>query len=321
MRRLLYLLLCVISLCSCLPPASPLSETSFLLDTVCTITLYEPRDPALIELCLDRAGELEKILSKTYPGSDIDRLNTANGNPVEVSGDTLTVLREAISYGTMSGGLFDITISPALSLWEFGADSPALPKAGDIEKARQKIDYSLIKIHGSTVSLPPGFALDLGGLAKGYIADEMAKVLRQGGVVSALLDLGGDIVAIGSRPNGTPFRIGIQTPFAERGETSSAVELSDQALATSGIYERSFTLNGKIYHHILDPYTGMPVENNIASATVVAQSAMQADALATISVLTGGDLPREYSDTLRHITISRNGEVADRPATPPSASH
>lgn len=293
MRRLIaFLVLCLFLLSGC-GEAEPVSETRYLLSTYITVTLYAPNNSDLFEPAFARAAELEKLLSRTLPESDVWRINNAEGQPVEVSEATVAVLQAALHYAALSGGLFDITVAGCLSLWDF--ESNTLPDKDRLSEAATLTDYTKIQLDGHFVTLPEGMQIDLGGLAKGYIADQMAQLLRENDVTSALLNLGGDILVIGAKPNGSPFRVGIQEPFAARGVTAQTVSVTE-ALATSGTYERGFSLDGTWYHHILDPNTGYPIQNGVLSASVTAPDAMQADALATIAVLLGGE---EAAQTVR----------------------
>jgi thiamine biosynthesis lipoprotein len=194
-----------------------------------------------------------------------------------------------MEYGRFSGGQFDITIGRLSALWDFSGRS-GVPPGSDIESARDTIDYSQIIILGNTVRLAdPEALIDLGGIAKGYIADRLADFLRGRGVAGAIIELGGDIILVGEKPDKTPWRIGVRQPFGERSELIGAVETSAAAIVTSGIYERMFEENGVIYHHILDPGTGMPVKSDVVSATVVAESAVAGDVLSTVIVLLGSE--------------------------------
>ena len=303
------------ALCGCAAkqPATPISKTRLLLDTVCTISMYEPYDSELLTEALDLCAAYEAQFSRTVPGSDVWRINNAGGRPVAVGPDTLELIGIGLEYCALSGGLFDITIGRLSSLWDFGGN-PAVPSPSDIESALKTIDYRQITITEGTVQLGnPEAMLDLGGIAKGYIAEKLAGFLKEKGVKGAIIDLGGNLVAVGAKPDGSPWNIGVEKPFGRSGETIGVISTGQASIVTSGTYERQFTENGKLYHHILDPTTGMPAESGITSATVVTESSAVGDAFSTIPVLVGRektmDLIEQVPGLKGIILILDSGEI------------
>lgn len=266
------------------------SAAGFACDTVVTVTAYAPQETvdATLRICAD----YEAVLSKTTAGSDIDRLNRANGAPVTVQPETAALLRLAVEIGEASGGAFDITIAPASALWDFRADTPSLPDGAALAAACERIDYRNIVIDGNTVTLLNGAEIDLGGIAKGYIADCVAEYLRQQGVTSACINMGGNVVTIGTKPDGSLWTVGVRDPNGTPEMSEEVLKLSDAAVVTSGIYERGFDLNGVRYHHILDPETGMPVQNGLASVTVIGTESALCDALSTACFVLGEEQSR-----------------------------
>ena len=258
------------------------NKTGFLFDTVVTITLYGDNKEQLLEECFNIGAEYEQLLSRTIETSEISQINNANGVPVTVSDDTLELLQKGISYCELSGGVFDITIAPASSLWDFKTDQPALPDANKLAEAISHVDYRTIHIDGNQVWLEdPDASIDLGGIAKGFIADKLKEYLISKGETSAIINLGGNIQSIGVKPDGSKYQFGIQYPFKLQGEVIEAVSVEDSSMVSSGIYERYFRIDDTMYHHILDPATGYPVENNLLSVTILSPLSVDGDGLST----------------------------------------
>ncbi len=264
---------------------SPHSATGFACDTVVTVTAYAPQETvdAALSICTD----YEKVLSKTVGGSDVWRMNHANGEPVTVDPETAAILSLAVEIGALSDGAFDVTVAPASALWDFTSEEPVLPDPDALRAACERIDYRNIVIEGNTVTLRNGAEIDLGGIAKGYIADRVAEYLRSQGVTSACINMGGNVVTIGTKPNGDPWTIGVRDPNGAPDESEEVLSVADGAVVTSGTYERGFTVDGVRYHHILDPETGMPVRSGLASVTIVGTRSDLCDALSTACFVLG----------------------------------
>ncbi len=302
-------LLC--SLCACTAEPSLPLRTDFALDTVVTITLYDvgtaDADDAL-SAGFAEIERLETLLSATRENSDVMRINTANGQPVTVAEETAEVLSLAQHYAQLSEGALDITVRSASVLWDFTAGT--IPDPAVLQQAVSLIDYRGLHLDGQNVTLEKG-AIDLGGIAKGYIADRVATVLEEKGVQSALIDLGGNIVAVGDKA-GQPFRIGIKNPLATD-SLCAVIEKSDISVVTSGIYERGFDQGGVRYHHLLDPATGMPVQNTLASVTIVCERSADADALSTACFVMGEEWARTLIESLpdtEALFVRRDGTVS-----------
>ncbi len=256
------------------------TRVGFYLDTVITLSAYTDQ-PELLEKGLEMCGELEKQLSRTLEGSDVWKINHAEGKTVTVSAETAEILRTALQVSEWSGGAFDITVAPASVLWDFTSGKQIIPSGEALAAAAEKIDYRKIQLSGNDVTLPEGMMIDLGGIAKGYIADAVKKALAEAGIRSAILSFGGNIVSIGLKPDGYPWKVGIQDIDEPTG-TSMMVSLNyGGSTVTSGIYERGFTADGITYHHILSSETGWPVQNELASVTIFSDSSMLGDALST----------------------------------------
>lgn len=207
------------------------------------------------------------------------------------------------------GGKFDITLLP-VSLWDFNGENPRVPDEAELKEALKYVDYTLVKVEGNSVTVPKGVQIDLGAIAKGYIADKMAEYLKKEGVSSAILDLGGNIYALGDK-RGENWKIGIRSPF-DPGEQIGYTEVKDKTVVTSGVYERCFKKDGKLYHHILNTENGMPVDNGVASVTIIAQSSADADALSTLCFALGKDKGLEVlnnTEGVCGIFVMTGGEI------------
>ena len=287
------------------------SRVGFALDTVITMTAYTDQ-PELLEEGLAECARYEKLLSRTVEGSDVWRINHAEGQPTEVSAETAEILREAIRVGKLSEGCFDVTIAPASMLWDFTSGEAVLPDAGALAEAAGRIDYRLIRLEDSRVTVPAGMMIDLGGIAKGYIADKVKEYLEKRGIQSAILSFGGNVVGIGTKPDGSPWRVGIQDIDAARGNSMMVVTNAGASTVTSGIYERGFEADGVWYHHILDPKTGWPVQNELASVTILSESSLEGDALSTAVFALGSEKGLALIESLEGteaILISRDRSV------------
>lgn len=269
--------------CSAVPAYN--SAVGFYLDTVVTVSGYA--DEAVLRSAVDKCGEYEALLSRTVEGSDVWRINHANGQPVEVSDETAELLETALEVCEKSSSALDITIAPCSSLWDFKAESPALPDEKAIAKAAKLVDYTKLKLDGNTVTLPDGMGIDLGAVAKGYIADKIVEYLRTEGVKSAVVNLGGNVALVGGKPDGSAWAIGIQDPNREDGTSAYSISGQDESIVTSGVYQRGFDLGGIRYHHILDAETGYPVQNGLASVTIITESSAIADAMSTACFVMG----------------------------------
>ncbi len=287
------------------------SEVGFYLDTVITLQSYGA-DKSILSEAMALCGEYEALLSKTVEGSDVWRMNHAQGAPTQVSGITLEILKAALRVSELSGGVFDVSVAPAVALWDFTSGEAVLPDPAALEAAAALVNYKDIAISGDTVTMPPGMMVDLGSIAKGYIADALANYLREKGVQHALVDCGGNVVTVGTKPDGSDIRVGLQNPKAPRNQILGMIPASDTSVVTSGIYERGFDLDGVRYHHILDPGTGWPVQNSLAAVTIIADSSMLADALSTASFALGEEKAREMLaglDGVEAVFIDRENRI------------
>ena len=267
------MMLVLLLLCGCNSGETEKSETRFLHDTECTVTADCGDD--IINGAFSVCENLERTLSKTLKDSDVYKLNNTEGF-VSVSDDTLKTVERALYYSELSGGKFDITIAPVSALWD--VKNQVIPSRDEISEALQNVDYHSVEIKTGEMSLN-GSQIDLGGIAKGYIADKAAEHLKEKGVKKALVNFGGNICTVGH------YNIGIKKPIDD--SDIASIELSDKCAVTSGIYERYIEKVGKIYHQILDPKTVYGVENELAAVTVIGKKALDCDALSTVCMLLG----------------------------------
>ena len=299
-----YIILTVITiffLCGCTVPVTQekLTYTDTLFDTVISIQILDSTNKELLKGCEEICKKYDTMFSRTNKDSDISKINSAKGKTVEVSDDTISIIKEGIYFSELSNGAFDITIGTVSSLWDFRSEEKSVPSPDTIKSAVSHINYQNIIVNGNTVQLTdPNTKIDVGALAKGYIADKVKEYLLENDVKHAIIDLGGNVLVIGSKPDGSDYNIGIQKPFDQTGVPVTSVKLSDRSIVTTGIYQRFFESDGDFYHHILDPETGYPCKNNLYSATIVTDSSLKADALSTTCFLLGLE---EGMDLINHL--------------------
>ena len=273
----------------------PVSENQFLLDTVCTLTVYgmgEADAQAAIDKAFECCRDYENMLSKTVEGSDIYRINHAGGEFVTVEPETRELIEQGMEYGDLSEGMFDITIGAVSELWDFHADHPQVPEAARIEEAVKTVDYKKIQIKGNQVRL----------------------VMEEAGVEHATVNLGGNLVAIGEREEGRPWRIGIELPYSNGSEILGSVDLADKTLVTSGVYERYFEQDGTLYHHVLDPNTGYPIDNSLNAVVILGNKgrSMECDVLGTVCLALGEEKSRKLlsrMEGLQAAFIDKSNEI------------
>lgn len=304
------LLLLCLPLGSCSQASGPITKTSFKLNTVVTITIYDSSDISLLDHALELCDDYENLFSRTRETSELYQIN--QGEKTTLSPETEELLSIALSYSRMSGGLFDPSIGPVSSLWDFHAETPRVPTDSEIKEALPLINSEKIHISNHTIELENSMMLDLGAISKGYIADCIKEYLVEQGVKSAIIDLGGNVLCIGSRPDGTPFQIGIRQPFEDTSTAAATLSVTDQSVVTSGIYERCFTQDDVLYHHLLNPKTGYPCDNELASVTIVSDHSVDGDALSTCCFLMGTEQGMKLINSLTDVQavfITREGDL------------
>lgn len=283
----------------------PVSATEFYLNTQCEIKILD-MSKGKAEDIQDEAFEeienYESILSKTVEGSDVYKINHAGGKAVKVKDETIDVIELGLKMAELSGGRFDITIGDVTDLWDFAGDNPKVPESKALQDALRHVDYRNIVVDGDNITLKDAETqLDLGGVAKGYIADRIAEFLEGKGVERAVVNLGGNVVAVGEKDKDTPWNIGVERPYSDRTALVGAVAVKDATLVTSGIYERKFEQEGVLYHHVLDPDTGFPADSDLEAVTIKAAKGNSGfcDGLSTVCLMLGKDKAMELIKELQ----------------------
>lgn len=284
----------------------PIRATSFKLNTVVTITIYDSTDEGLLAGCMDICDQYEAIFSRTDEDSELYRLNHRTLPAVEGAENTYLLSEEladligiGLKYCRASDGAFDITLEPLTSLWDFTSGKAVIPDKDDIARAVKTCGWEKAELNGRELTLSsPDTAFDLGGIAKGYIADRIKDYLLAEGVQSATIDLGGNVLCVGKKPDGKPFQIGLQKPFAVRNETLGVLPLEDMSLVSSGTYERYFEKEGILYHHILNPDTGFPYESDLTAVSILSENSVDGDALSTVCFALGLEEGMDFIESL-----------------------
>lgn len=330
------LLLCLtLSSCSIGDNSQPVSKNDFMLDTVCTITIYGMNE-SVSESIIDDAFRLcksyENQLSKTVHTSEVAKINHAKGETTKVSSKAAFVIGKGLQYSKVNDS-FDITIGNVSRLWNFGDEEeiPKLPNDSEIKEALKTVDHNNVDVLVAKepyssgdyyITLKnPSTQIDLGGIAKGYIADEVADFLRDRMVRSALINFGGNVVTVGEKPNDNPWIIGIENPnYKNENDDPVLGQLQvsgDTSVVTAGIYQRAFEIDGINYHHILDPKTGYPVNTDLSSATIIAEKSIDGDAISTMCILWGHDKAYEYLEGqgIKGVLVKTDGKITVLPGT------
>lgn len=299
--------------------SEPYSDEQFLLGTYVQIRIYDDGKEAVLEQAFDRVKELGDEITINQPGSEIDAINENAGiEPVRVSDDIYTLVKRAYDYSADSNSGFDMAIGAITQLWRIGFDDARKPSQEEIDAALPLVDYHKVELNDEehTVYLKEaGMKLDLGAIAKGYITDEVVKVLEENDVTSAIIDLGGNVYVMGHSPRGAdqPWTVGIQDPNDSRGTSLGIIEETNKTLVTSGIYERYLEVDGVTYQHIFNPKTGYPYDNDIAGITIITEHSIDGDALSTavfsLGVKAGLDYVEGLDNGAEAIFVTRDNQV------------
>ncbi len=284
------------------------SRTEVAMGTVCTVSLFEDSSNKLYDKIFTELHRLENLMSNTIPTSEISRINQNAGiEPVKISTETFEVLSCALEIAKLSDGAFEPTIGSLVELWninaiindETGAILPQIPSQKEIENALSKTDFTklILDEKNQTAFLTQsGMKLDVGGIAKGYATDCIVKILQTEKVNRALIDLGGNIFAYGYKnpKEKTPWKIGIKNPLNPTGSPIEIIQCENSSIVTSGVYERFFDYDGKIYHHLISSKTGFPQNNDLLSVTIICNNSMLCDALSTACFILGSEKGSEF---------------------------
>ena len=292
-------------------PRRSCTRQIFAMDTFMSFTAYGKNSEEAVTAAVEEVQRLDALLSTGSSSSEISKLNDAGRGTV--SEDTAVILERALDVYETTGGMFDFTIYPLMKLWGFPSGEYHVPSKGEIGELLPLVDASQVQLDGVEVSLGEGQQVDLGGIAKGYTSARIMEIYKEYGITSGMVSLGGNIQMLNRKPDGSGWRVGIQDPAGDQGEVAAVLEAENQAVVTSGGYERYFEEDGNTYIHILDPGTGYPAEGDLASVTVVSADGTLADALSTALYIMGREGAvsywKTYGEDFELVLITAEGEI------------
>lgn len=309
---LIVLVFTALVLVSCSNNKIVYEESATKMDTVVTLKAYGPNAEAAVKEAFKRIDEIEQMASSAIETSDVSKINNAAGKEyVKVHPEIIKIIKTAIQYSKLSGGAFDITVGPLIKLWDIGTSNERVPSDLEIKALLPLVGYDKISINekdNSVMLQRPGMSIDLGGIAKGFTADEVEKIFEKYNIKDGLINLGGSsIYTIGQNAKGQPWSVGIQHPREERNKGYlGVIRLSDKAISTSGDYERYFIQDGKRYHHILNPFTGYPAESGVIADSIIIDGSipdrsMLADLLTKLVFVLGPEKGMEILDSIPEV--------------------
>ena len=306
-KRITALLLAALAVCGLTgcggtrdPDEAQESIQVIAMDTAMVLTAYGKESTKAVYDAEEEVRRLDALLSRTSGSSEVSMLNGAGGEMVPVGAEICTLIQTAGDFTEATGGAFDITIAPVVSAWGFTTDSYQVPDREALQTLLESVGMEHVHLSGGSARLDPGTMIDLGGIAKGYTADRVAEIFQEHAVPRGKVELGGNILVIGDKPDGTAWRVGVQDPKHpdEADGLVCVLNLTDAFAVTSGSYQRYFEQDGKRYHHIIDPATGCPADSGLTSVTVVADSARgngtMCDALSTALFVMGEDKALDF---------------------------
>ena len=294
------------------------SDTAFMLDTVVSVKIYgvpEADARAAVDAAFSEIARLEGVLSSNIVGNGIDLLaQNAGTGYTELDYDAVYVLRKAVEYAELTGGAFDPTVGPVVALWNIRNGSGYVPTDEERAAAAALVDYNkvLFDENGRVMLADTGMSVNLGAIAKGYIADRVKALLTSMGIEHAVISLGGNVLAFGGKPDGSDFVIGIQDPFGSTGEIAATVSVRDMSVVSSGDYERYFEADGIRYHHIMDPFAGAPANSGISGVTILSDKSVDGDALSTAVFVLGRNEGLELIESLDGVECVLIGSGGER---------
>lgn len=301
MRKIFFaasILICLL-ICGCSQNnMNEYTENIFAMDTVMDLKIYSENDESLSEAKAE-IRRIDALFDRGNENSDIYKIN--KNKSADISAETADVIRAALSISDRTGGAFDITVAPVMDLWGFYGNEFNVPSDDELQSTLEGVGYEKIRLDNTNISIPENTGIDLGGIGKGYASDRIAALLKNNGVKSAIISLGGNVHAIGKRNDGSEWTVGITDPH-NKSQLIGKLKISDKAVITSGAYQRYFEQDGITYHHIIDTTTGKSADSGLASVTVIADSGMTADGLSTALFVMGLD---------KAIELWRNSEDFD----------
>lgn len=297
----------------------PYEKSDYYLGTICTLRIYNKDKEAVLDKAFARIKKSENQATLTKSGSELDKINDNAGvKPVQVSKDMWPLMEKALHYSQESDGAFDMAIGAITDLWQIGLPGARVPAQAEIDQALSLVDYHDVVLNKAkrTVYLKKkGMRLDFGGIAKGYIADQVKQVFKENGVTSAVIDLGGNVIVMGHSPLGKnkPWTVGIQDPKKARGESVGTIKGRDISVVTAGIYEHYLKKDGHTYIYLFDRHTGYPYENNLASVTIISPKSVDGDALSNAvfnkGIVEGMQLINNKPKNIQAIMITKDNKI------------
>ena len=292
------------------------TASEFLMDTIVDMQVYGKNAEDIINKSFARMREIENEMSKNISKSEVSKINKNAANEwVQVSKNTFKVIEKAVDYAELTNGKFDPTIGPLVQLWGIGTDEAKVPEKNEIKQKKELVNYKNLKLDKDNYSIKfekKNMQIDLGGIAKGYAADEVRDIVKKAGIESAYVNLGGNVLVIGGKEDGTSWKIGIQDPREARGSVMASLEIKDKTVVTSGNYERYFREDGILYHHILNPETGRPTRNNLLSVSIISKDSFEADVISTSAFILGRKAAYKFiknKDDIEAIFVTKNYNV------------
>lgn len=287
----------------------------FAMDTVMLLTVYGDQAQQGLDQAEQIIQKLEKLWSATDETSEIWALNHSGGNWVELSEDTREILSRGLELCALTDGALDLTAYSAVQAWGFPTGAYRVPDEAELEQLVGTIDYTQVELDDNQARLPEDMSLDLGAVAKGRLGEVLSQDLKELGVTSALLELGGNIQTVGTKPDGSRWRVGIQDPNSQEGGYLAIVEVADQAVVTSGDYQRYFEQDGQTYCHIMDPATAAPADSGVDSVSIVGSDGTVCDALSTALFVMGEEKGAQFWKDhpeldFEAIFVSQDGTIA-----------
>lgn len=280
-------------------------RNGYVLGTLINLRAYGNKAEEAVNKAFEKLNYIDDKMSAFKENSEISKINFGAGiNAETVSSDTYFVVKKSVEYSKILEGTFDPTVRPLVKLWGIGTKEEKIPQRSEIDKTLKLVNYNDVILEESNSSIKlkqEKQALDVGGIAKGFAADEVRDIFIKNNIKSALIDLGGNIFALGNKPDNTSWKVGIQNPFKPRGEFIGILSVKDKSIVTSGNYERYFVEGGKRFHHIMDPRTGYPSESEIISATIISDNSIDGDGLSTGIYILGVEKSLNIIETIHGV--------------------
>lgn len=282
----------------------PQAESSaFMMDTLIKMRAHGENAEKAVEESMKRIKEIEDLMSKTIESSEVYQINSNSGQKVNISDDTELVLEKSLYYAELTEGKFDPTVGRLVELWGIGTENAKVPTEEEINEALNYVGHNKLHLYEDQAMVEDEVELDLGGIAKGYAADEVRRISENNNIPSAFVNLGGNVLVIGRKVDGTKWRVGIQDPRQGRGNVMAIIECEDKTIVTSGNYERYFEKDDTIYHHILNPDTGYPAQTGLLSVSIISENSFDADALSTSVFIMGLENGMNFIENLDEVEV------------------